>query len=514
MHRVEAPRPSLLWLVPLLAVVALGLLRGADAADNSYGGTLTVGIGIGDPFSLDPSFALGGGIEVMPTICEGLYRYDAKSQIEPQLAAALPAISKDHLTYTIPLRTGIQFNDGTPFNAAAVVTSLQRMMTVPGSAVASDFTAVDTITAPNQSTVVIHLKARHTPMVSNLALQDGIVMSPAQLAKLGANFGTSPVCVGPFMFDERVIGDHITVIKSPYYYDKYAVHLDKIIFKPENVSPAAAANALLAGDIQVLSGLDSTQVPAVQQSSGFKLVSQLQYGYRGIIFNLGKNAGTSMASTPLLRQAFETAIDRGVFVKLDSTRTPGCTPLSPSSPLYDPTIKCTPYDPAGARKLVARSGVASPTVDLVYIGGALTDTLGQAIQSMEAAVGIKVVLDPLDSAAFAARRASGNFDALLVSPAGTADPDRSLFTPFATSGSGNYGGYSNPRVDLILANGRKATDPKALKTLYRTAEKIIQVDRPQIVLYYSTKVTAFSTSLTGVSMNPDLVPQVAFAQYK
>ena len=56
-----------------------------------------------------------------------------KARIVPQLAAALPVISKDKLTYTIPLRQGIQFNDGTPFNAQAVVTTLQRMITLPGS---------------------------------------------------------------------------------------------------------------------------------------------------------------------------------------------------------------------------------------------------------------------------------------------------------------------------------------------------------------------------------------------
>ena len=55
------------------------------------------------------------------TFCEKLYDLDAKAQIVPQLASALPTISKDKLTVTIPLRKGIKFNDGTPFNADAVV---------------------------------------------------------------------------------------------------------------------------------------------------------------------------------------------------------------------------------------------------------------------------------------------------------------------------------------------------------------------------------------------------------
>ena len=65
-----------------------------------------------------------------PTFCEKLYDLNAKAQIVPQLAAALPTISKDKLTVTIPLRKGIKFNDGTPFNAAAVVKTLERDQTL------------------------------------------------------------------------------------------------------------------------------------------------------------------------------------------------------------------------------------------------------------------------------------------------------------------------------------------------------------------------------------------------
>jgi ABC-type transport system substrate-binding protein len=65
------------------------------------------------------------------------------------------------------------------------------------------------------------------------------------------------------MFDHQVARDHITVIKSPYYYDKYTAHFDKIVFKP-TPDPSAAMAALEAGDIQVLSGFDQVQIPALQ----------------------------------------------------------------------------------------------------------------------------------------------------------------------------------------------------------------------------------------------------------
>src|SRR5262249_14677825 len=145
------------------------------------------------------------------------------------------------------------------------------------------------------------------------------VLSPTAVATEGDNFAANPVCVGPFMFDNRVVGDHITVIKSPYYYDKGNVHLDKIVFKP-TTSPSAAAAALKAGDIQALDAVASSELPGIEQVPTLRVVSAPQLGWSGVVINLGNrngagnppysNVGTPLASSAKLRQAFEEAIDR------------------------------------------------------------------------------------------------------------------------------------------------------------------------------------------------------------
>ena len=145
----------------------------------------------------------------------------------PLLAAAPPVLSKDKLTVTIQLRQGIEFNDGTPFNAQAVVATVQRFISYPGSSRANDFTDVDSVTASGPYTVVFHLKAPDSTFTGNT-----YVLSPSAVAAEGANFAANPVCAGPFMFDHRVVGDNVTIVKSPYCYKRAAVHLDKIVFKP------------------------------------------------------------------------------------------------------------------------------------------------------------------------------------------------------------------------------------------------------------------------------------------
>src|SRR5262249_40915292 len=143
-------------------------------------------------------------------------------------------------------------------------------------------------------------------------------------------------------------------------------------------------------------------------------------GWNGIQINIGNknglkdlpysSVGTPLASSPLLRQAFEEAIDRNALAKVvyNGELVPDCTPISPqSTAVYDPTIKCPPYDPQDAKRLVAKSGVANPTVHLLGSSA----LLGQFIQAEEAAVGINVVLVTEDSATTLSDEISGHFDA-------------------------------------------------------------------------------------------------------
>ena len=511
------------------AALALGVLGPASArthAAGKYGGTLVVGLSGGDPGTLDPTVSGSfSSREIQRTFCETLYDSDSKSRLVPELAAALPVISKDKLTYTIPLRKGVSFNDGTPFNAQAVVMSLQRHMTLPGSLYASDLELVDNLTTTSPYTVVIHLKAPFTPLPGRLASGAGMIMSPTQLAKLGDSFATNPVCVGAFMFDHRVADDNVTVIKSPYYYDKYAVHLDKIVFKPEPDSAAAAA-ALKAGDIQVLASVSTTELPGIQQTSSLRVIQANGLGWQGIYINIGNksgvgnlpyaNVGTPLASSATLRRAFEEAIDRSALAKVvfGGLVRAGCTSVSPANAIwFDASIRCTPYNPKDAMKLVAASGVSNPTVHLLTSNSADRLRLAQFIQSQEAAVGINVVIESLDTATSAARATSGNFDAQLGGWTGLVDPDGNIYVFLATSGSRNFSGYSNPRLDLILNNGRKAISDKARKTLYRVAQQIIFNDRPIIYLYNPITFAGVNANVTGVQLFANSQIRVAFAQF-
>jgi peptide/nickel transport system substrate-binding protein len=434
-----------LVLVLTLAAAA----SGAPASAAKEGGTLTIGLTAGEPDALDPTLARTfSGREVFLTFCEKLYDLNAKAQIVPQLASKLPTISKDKLTVTIPLRTGIKFNDGTAFNAAAVVKTLQRHLTLKGSARASEISPIDTVTATNASTVSIHLKTPYSPLTAQLADRAGMILSPAQIDKLGDKFAQAPVCVGPFNYDSRVAGDSITVTKSQQYYNKKNVHLDKIVFKVRNDAAAAAAE-LKAGGLQALDGIDSTQLQGIIKTPTLRVIKQTSLGYQGITLNLGNkngllkgysNTGTPIAANADLRRAFELAIDRKAMNK--------------------------------------------------------------------------VVIESTDFVTSLSKADAGTYETFQIGWSGRVDPDGNIYQFVNTQGSQNDSGYSNPRLDLILNNARKAATEQARKVLYRAAQNLILQDRPLIYLYHGVTRAGLSKQLTGVKLYPDTLLRVAFASYK
>jgi peptide/nickel transport system substrate-binding protein len=498
-----------------------------SAADIRNGGTLTIGLAE-EPDALDPTLARTFvGRIVFLSMCEKLYDLDSHLNIVPQLAAALPQVSKDKLTYTIKLRKGIKFNDGTAFDAAAVKQTLERDLTLKGSVRASEISPIKTVDAPNATTVVLHLSSPYSPLVSQLADRAGMILSPKALAS-GGTFAQNPVCVGPFMFKDRVAGDHITLVKSPYYYDKAKVHLASIVYKIMT-DPSSRTQALRAGDIQVEDRVQSTDVPTLQKDKSVAVQKAVTIGYQGLTLNIGNkngvgkpysNVGTDLAKSQYLRTAFDLALDRTTINKVvfGGLNQPDCYPLAPVSPWYKPTtqgLACNLHaNVALATKLVKASGIASPTVNLM-LGGTdpVTARLGQVIQSMENAVGIKVNVQPTEFTTSLNKATQGSFDAYAIGWSGRVDPDGNIYGFVASPGTLNYSGYSNSKLDYILNGARKSLTTKSRDTLYRAAMKIIHGDRPLIYLYHPVNYYGISKKVTGVQIFGDGLIRAAFAGY-
>jgi peptide/nickel transport system substrate-binding protein len=497
-----------------------GATRTADTDDReaAAGGTLTLALAE-DPDALDPTLARTlVSREVFVSMCEKLYDVDADLEIVPQLAAELPETSEDGTSVTIPLREGVVFNDGTPFDAEAVKTTMDRHLTLEGSARQADLEAVESVEVVDPTTVRLNLKAAFSPLTAQLADRAGMIMSPTQLEALGEQFATDPVCVGPFQFVSRTAGSEIVLEKAPDYYDADQVKLEGLTYRIITDGNVRLAN-VKSGDVQVAERLQPTDVAALENDPAVKLIGQESIGYQGISINVGNVAGatnppgevdTPLGSSPELREAFELSLDRDVIneVVFAGRYTPGCSPLPPASPYYDEAVECAQRDLDRAKELIADSGAETPVPVTLTVGTSPENLrLGQVIQSQAEEAGFAVEVAPTEFTSALDASDAGRFDAFQVGWSGRVDPDGNTYNFWHTGSSLNRSGYSNPEVDEALEQARLTDDQDERQELYTSATQQVLEDRPLIYLYHQVLYLATGPDVVGVEFFADGLPR-------
>lgn len=476
-----------------------------------------------DPDKLDPSLGgTAGGREVFINMCEKLYDLAADGTIVPQLASALPTFSADGLTVTIPLRKNVQFNDSTPFDAAAVKTTLDRHKTLPGSRRAAELGTLKEVSVVDPSTVKLTLSAPLAPLLATLSDRSGMIMSPAQLTKLGENFGNQPVCVGPFSFVERVPGDRIVLEKSKVYYDADKVKLDRVILKPILDGTVRTTN-LKSGDIQVVDRVQGTDVAAFQKDSNYKVSKVVSYGLLTLPLNMANSSGIGQPagkpepfSDPLIREAFDLSLDRDQInaVVYAGLQLPGCTPLPPSSPFALKDLKCPTRDIAKAKDLIARSGKKTPIdVEFIVFPGTEGTRLGEVIQAQAKDAGFNVIVKPTEPNSGLQAQIKGQFSTGQNPWSGRIDPDGNLYSFHYSKGPDNLGNASDPAIDALLDKGRVTNDLEARKKVYADAVGLILARRSILYLAYTVIYAAVPTKVVGFEMFADGMPRMKTAAY-
>lgn len=498
--------------------------NGATAAGTAKaGGTLTVALAE-DPDKLDPTLGRSlVGREVFANFCEKLYDINSQLTVVPQLASALPQVSPDGKTVTIQVRSGLKFNDGTPLDAAAVKTSLDRDLTLSGSARKTEIKPVKAVTVVDPNTVRLTLSKPFAPLTAALADRAGMIMSPTQLAKLGANFGTDPVCVGPFSFVSRTTGSEIVLKKSSDYYDAAKVKLDKVIFKIITDSNVRLAN-LKSGDVNVAERLSPTDVPGLKADAALRLITATSIGYQGLTVNIGNANGidhpvarpnTALASSPQLRQAFADALDRDTINKVvfDGLYQPACSPIPTASPFSDHQ-PCPQRDLATAKKLVAASGMKTPIPVSMIVGTAPADQrFGEVIQAMEKDAGFDVQLKPTEFASSLDQTDAGKFDVFAIGWSGRVDPDGNIYNFMHTGGTLNIAGLSDPAIDQALDDSRTSPDMATRKKDFAAAIAAQAKDNGLIYLYNPQLFLGTAKNVVGLAYYDDGLPRLETAGF-
>jgi len=486
--------------------LAFSLAMVAALTAPAFAADLKIGIGE-DPDALDPdqSRTFVGEV-VFAAMCDKLVNIKPDLTIIPQLATDW-SWSSDGKTLTMHLRPGVTFQDGTPFNAAAVVANIKRSQTLPESSRKSELSSVDSVTANGDTEVAFHLKSADATILATLAARSGAMKSPTAFGKgTAADFAGNPVCVGPYKFKSRVAQDNIVLVKDPNYWDAKDFHFDSITYRPIPDPTVRLAN-LRSGDLDMIERVAPTDAKSVQGDAKLTYAQVAGLGYNGVTFNVGNGTGAkdSPMVNPLLRQAFSLSLDRNAIAQVvfEGMATPGNQSAPPNSPWYDKDDPVPARDVAKAKDLLKQAGVSSVDFTLSIINDPISAQIAQVIQSMVAEAGFNVKIKASEFGTLLSSQASGDYQADLIGWSGYVDPDANWYQFDVCNGSLNDAKYCNPDVDKLLNAARGSTDPAVRLQNYNAARAILSKESPIIYLYDPTWIYAMSKGVTGFVPYPD-----------
>ena len=481
---------------------ALALVAGAHAQD----GTLRIGLRE-DPDLLDPTLGSSYvGRIVYAAMCDKLFDLDAGLNIVPQLATGYRYEDPTHLVIT--LRPGVTFHDGEKFDAEAVKYTLTRDLTMKGSMRAGEIGPIQSIEVVDPLTVRLVLKAPASPLLAQLSDRAGIMISPKAAEALGpANFGTHPVCAGPYAFESRTAQDRIVLRRFPGHWNAAAFHFDQVIYLPVVNSAARLAN-LKAGALDLVEYVLPTDMPQIESDPKLRLMVGDGLGNQAIYVNTGNGpaANTVLGQNVLVRQAFDLTIDRAALIQVvyNGAFIPAVQANPPTSPFFVPGIQPTPPDVAKARALLRQAGVATPVPVVITVPNSPEiQQAAEVIQSMAAEVGFEVKIRSMEFASSLQAAYQGEFQAYLIGWSGRSDADGNMWQMLHTGGTFNYGKYSLAAVDRLLDEARVHSDPAERRELYRQVWEQERKDLPQIYLWTTRNIVGMKKSLTGFVQVPD-----------
>ena len=485
-----------------VGALALAMTAGSASAES----TLRIGLAE-DPDILDPTMARTYvGRIVFASICDKLFDIDEDLNIVPQLALG-HEVSDDGLTVTINLRDGVVFHDGTPMDAEAVKYTLDRHRTMDGSFRRAELTAIDSIDVVDDLTVQLNLSSPFAPLVAALTDRSGMIVSPQAAEELGEDFGTAPVCAGPYRFVDRVPQDRIEVERFDDYWNAENVHIDRIVYVPIEDSTVRLAN-LQSGDLEMMERALATDIPEIRAADHLELAIVTELGYQGMTINVanGPDAENPLGQDANIRQALNLAIDRDALnqVVFNGEFFPGSQWVSPENPWFLDEFPVTGRDVERARELIEESGVETPIeVDFMVPNNPEVRQVAEVIQAMASEAGFDMQIRVVEFATGLSEAEAGRYQAFMLAWSGRPDPDGNIYSFAATGGPLNYGHFSSEETDAALDDARTATTFEDRKEAYQRFADIWLNEGSVLYLYHRAMMIAHTDRLKGYEQMPD-----------
>lgn len=402
----------------------------------------------------------------------------------------------DDVTYVFHLRQGVKFHNGREMTADDVVYSFQRVLGQTdygdigalGSS-ASYYGGIASIEATDDYTVTMTLSEPNAAFMANLTSSYGaIVCKEVVEANDGSLSAIDTMCgTGPFMYQDSVVDNYITLVKNPDYWEEGAPKLDGITYYLLADESARLA-ALRTGDINLCS-LSALNLSEVEGDESIKVLSYQSNNYTYLGFNLSSEKLQDVR----VRQAMSMAVDRDAIIDYvyngEATVSTFVAPAmghwvwdAPAeSPLYTQDIDA-------AKALMEEAGYSDSNRLTIKMAAGLLDSIRDTaviLQQQLKEIYIDVEITNLESGEYVdvwgkMNTPEAGYDAMCGQNGSGTDPNRAVSFFFSTTGGANVWGYSNAEVDELCAQGVATTDEAEREAAYIEAQKIVIDESPNL----------------------------------
>jgi len=488
-----------LWAGLILAMLTMATL-GTAAAQANDPTDLSVLVPAEFP-DLDPCETVSGDQSmVMYHVYSRLYTFNERMEPEPDLVVA-DAVSDDGTTWTFDLRPGVTFHDGTPVDADAVKYTIDRMNSRDCGQKAL-FAPIKEVRVESPTRVVMVTDGLFPALRNNLAHPDAAILSPTSDQALGNDAGLRPVGSGPYRFVEWVSGDHITIERNPDYYGA-APYFGTIVFRfvtddttralLMETGEADVALRVLPTDVQRLDSVPGLEVGRVIGRSMF-------YPF---------NVTRKPFDDPRVRQAMNYAVDKEAII--DRVLFGAGTPSHSLVEAVQYTIDAGyyGYDPTRARQLLADAGAEGAKVEVLSPTSRYPQDVevSQAVAGFLRDIGLDVTVNAIsDWPSYVDTVSKSNFDMFMIGWGGsTGDPDNAFRRLLDSSNAGklwNPGGFVDPEVDRLIAEGGSEFDLSKRAAAYAELQHLVWDEAPWLFMFRAATFIVHDANITGIKVLP------------
>ncbi|MBV8713494.1 MAG: peptide ABC transporter substrate-binding protein [Chloroflexi bacterium] len=471
----------------------------AAAGQPKRGGVLKVGLQA-DPTSLDPQkTSLTALFHVTEHIYSLLVRLKPDLTVEPDLAEKWD-ISPDGKTYTFTLRQGVKFHSGKPLTSADVKYTFDRLVdpatASPNAAVLS---SVDTITTPDDNTVVITLNKADASFLTNLTGPSTVIINKAAVDANGDLTKTADG-TGPFKFKEYVPNTRVVLERNPDYWETGKPYLDGIEMTIASDDTARTA-AVRTGTVDFIEYAPLKDIPSLKSDSSLALAGDQNTNIRFIGLNVTRKPFTDLR----VRQAIAAVVDR------DAVLGPAVFGFgTPTLEIFPPGYwaglgtKPSPPDVAKAKQLLSDAGYPDgfSTTILSWSQYSFLSNAAVVVQDQLKQIGITADVNLEENAAYIKDYLDNNFDLTVTGTSAYVDPNDIYLRNFGTGQPSNAVRYSNPAADDLIAKGVATTDETERKKIYQQLQQLLLDDVPWVNLYIANQFEAMKTYVKGYTHIP------------